>query len=307
MIDLSKRGQITIEEKQFILELLQFSILNSFSSKAQWNRPTQGAFHGGTSIRSCWGSPRYSEDLDFMVSVDERKNLDKIFSSICSSVKLHIGSVLPGSLVDCAVKTGRDEAEDIIDVLNVKWTHKNRIGKVLVKTEFYIADASALVNYETVQIRPKFANKEIFLALPVGTTLSLWADKLKAMATRPVIKWRDLHDLAALANIYDSNNRSSAYQNVISDESRIAALERTAAIYNKTLSDVLDGLKKRIDENVFAESVQYISNMSMWFAPNLYEFNVKHGVFNEHLEVARNEVERAVGMLEQHFAQGIRP
>lgn len=196
---------------------------------------------------------------------------------------------MPGSKVEFQVKRGDDASEDVMDVWLVKWGHPNRHGKALVKAEFYAADRGLLAGYAARLARPEIAGTAVSAVIPVAELVSLWADKAKAIATRPEFKWRDAHDLAFVADSLDRRGWPDA-------ERLCAALTTTAAIYSKTLDDVRDGLEGRIASGLFADRAAFAADMAKWFPAAVHADFAGRGLFDQMLARAGEEVGRAVSL-----------
>ncbi len=302
MIDLSKRDNISDDEHAKIVTVLQVAILGEFVRAEHW-RAGNVAFHGGSAIRSAYSSLRYSEDIDFMVSKRVRETLSQLATLVHGVVKSKFDTLTPGAKIGFATKSGKEGADDIIDAWQVKWSHDKRIGKVMVKVEFYVVpeDSMLLDGYQVRISELTLNGTPVSGRLPVGTAVSLWADKLKAMATRPEIKWRDVHDIAYLLGLTDVRRSDDAEQ--------MRALEVTASIYRKTLTDIRDGLKVRLDSGKLDLENEFIADMSKWFTGSVHTLNIKTGTYGQMLADTKREMERVVLALEDTLGcdGGVRP
>src|SRR3546814_16461626 len=74
--------------------------------------------------------------------------------------------------------------------------------------------------------------------IPMPELISSWADKIKAVATRPAVKWRDLFDLDFIATRWSISGRPD-------DTALLEAVETPAAIYNRTVDEVREGSEER--------------------------------------------------------------
>lgn len=153
------------------------------------------AFHGGTSLHLSWQSPRFSEDLDFLLSRDMGKKIveemPKVKEKLTSILKSHD----PGFIVDI-----KDKTKDNSRLLNfmVILSHPQYHGNVKIKAEFWQVDTEYLDKYQTKFARPVSRTDYLSVVsqpLPAATLEAAYADKLTAFATRPHLKWRDLFDL----------------------------------------------------------------------------------------------------------------
>ena len=142
-------------------------------------------FQGGTCLRLLYGGPRYSEDLDFVVS--DMQTLSGLFKKVSSSVE-RMGPLFEG-------KT---------------WMRVQKESKNLVRWKLYF---ESLEDKESSSVSIEFANYPAYtsqllpLKIPAGypstplilvkteTEEELLADKINALATRKYLKGRDIFDI----------------------------------------------------------------------------------------------------------------
>ena len=296
MLDLSKKCQLTNDERLLLATAAQVALLEELVLAGRF-RVGEAAFHGGTAIKAAWGGLRYSEDLDFMVSPPVREQLVALAERISGKVRTRFGVLTPGCVIEFGIKQGRETAEDTIDGWTIKWGHRNRIGKVTIKVDFFIASVDRLHDYEVKVSTLQMGNQKLIGALPVGNLLSLWADKLKAMATRADIKWRDVHDIAYLAD------RLAQEPQPPSKEERVHALGVTVAIYVKTLRDVRDGLSKRLDSGVLDRIEAFETDMGRWFSQQHHQANLASDSYKHMLRHTLEEMRTTVTLLDAVLAE----
>jgi len=155
----------------------------------------QLAFHGGTSLHLSWKSPRFSEDLDFLLARGSAKKIKTIMPKVLRRLK----ETLHGEDPDLKVEI-RDKTREGSRLLNflVVIEHPHFIGNVKVKAEFWQVEEDYLKAYETKFTYPSSAGdmiSRVTQPLPAATLSSAYADKITAFATRPHLKWRDIYDL----------------------------------------------------------------------------------------------------------------
>lgn len=154
----------------------------------------QIAFHGGTSLHMSWRSPRFSEDLDFLLS-KEVFDLDKITDKIKDSIQEKFISIDPNFNVEIKDKT---KNADRMPLYHIVVSHPGYIGNAMVKAEFWRVDADYLKQYPTEFKTPAPMGdfvSHISNPIPAATLETAYCDKLTAFATRPHLKWRDIYDL----------------------------------------------------------------------------------------------------------------
>jgi len=300
-MDLARRSQLSLEEHLEVAQAMQMVLLDELARNARW-KVGDAAFHGGTSISSAWSSQRWSEDLDFLLSKGQRDKLMAAAPKVASGARQRLQVVYPGCAVEFLVKPGDETKDDVMDVWTVKWSHPNRMKKVLVKLEFYSAEPGIMSAYRAVMARPGHAGGSITTTMPVGDLVSLWADKVKVIATRPGLKWRDVHDLGYISQQFD--RRGWPDQPALLD-----ALATTAAIYEKTLQDVEEGLSARLDEGCFDKVEDFTMDMGRWFPASLHADFVRKDVFKGLIARAEAEVRRALEIIPEPSAgvYGARP
>lgn len=153
----------------------------------------QIAFHGGTSLHLSWKSPRYSEDLDFLLT-RESIDLKAISNRIQRAVAEHFFSLDPGFIVEL-----RDKTKDLerMPVYQLVVSHPKFYGSVMVKAEFWRVTPEYLANYPT-QFKSPVPHGDMVSRVgpvPAATLETAYCDKLTAFSTRPYLKWRDIYDL----------------------------------------------------------------------------------------------------------------
>lgn len=176
---------------------VQFAFLESFATVTGW-LAKDVAFHGGTSLSMSWGSPRYSEDLDFLLNeglADDRGGFTNIIDKVVERVNESLSLTIPDLSVEL-----RNKTRDGSPLLNYHLvaSKPNVLNKAMVKSEFWTVNDEYLKNIETAMVYP-MQRGDIALRsvaeIPAVTMNAAIADKLTALATRPYLKWRDLFDL----------------------------------------------------------------------------------------------------------------
>ena len=154
----------------------------------------QVVFHGGTSLHLSWRSPRFSEDLDFLLAKSIH-NLDVITEKIKSAICERFLAIDPGFAVEIRDKTRNP---DRMPAYQIVVSHPGYIGNVMVKAEFWRVDQSYLEKYPTEFKTPASISdfvSHVANPVPVAMLETAYCDKLTAFATRPRLKWRDIYDL----------------------------------------------------------------------------------------------------------------
>jgi predicted nucleotidyltransferase component of viral defense system len=179
-------------------ELLQLILLQHLYARPESSRLI---FQGGTAIRWCHNSARFSEDLDFVTHLDG-PTLERLLKAVEAAVdRESIAHFGPGRLTITA-RGRRDEGK----VWRIAFEPKNMIEKIMVKmecerllvgaapaTEPRVLGMQAAVSYlitrgELLIPRPNSV-------LVVETVEEILSDKVRALLERPYLKGRDIYDI----------------------------------------------------------------------------------------------------------------
>jgi hypothetical protein len=239
-------------------------------------------------LNVAWGSPRFSEDLDFMVNRDSLDELGRYGNIIFARIKRHMEALTPGATLTFAMKPQRP-ARDRMDVWDLRWTHPMRYGTAKVKAEFYAVKPELIERYRSVDfitLPNSTATVHITAPIPVGDLVSLWGDKVKAIATRQAFKFRDAHDLGYIVTQFE-NNRPS-------DEELQTALCLSGEIYTKTPEELIVGLKHRREEGVDNRKDEFLQDMKRWFGEDAFKAMQDSELLNLYWE--RTLLEMTVGL-----------
>ena len=149
-------------------------------------------FQGGTSLYLAHGSPRISEDLNFLVN--SSLNLDSISESV---QRLLGGTELrswPPEGCNFSVSKAKDGRNPHAFVVSIGGA--NVMGSVKVKVELWqtsaISSISAVVGKVCLARGPLSGMQT---QVPTATLAEIYADKVFALAARPYLKPRDVFDL----------------------------------------------------------------------------------------------------------------
>lgn len=278
---------LTASEGVAIARVMHLLILDEIFRTTRWKSPN-AVFHGGTALAVAQHSERFSEDLDFMVDKKAYEALDASIARVAHAVEMRIAAVHPGSRVALVgPRTGE------VAHWEFRWSHPERRQVVKVKAEFFISDASLLSRYRSRNVVPVLAGVPGAIAvrtsIPVPALISSWADKIKAIATRPSMKWRDLYDLSFVANHLRPER--------IDDATRTEAILSTALLYGASVDTVLDGLVRVQESGSLEDEAAFSKDMRRWLSEETWEMNQDRGMFADMLADARDEIQRAVELL----------
>lgn len=190
----STRKHITPAQLREWAASAQLRFLDAVMQCGAW-KPHELAFHGGTSLHMSWASPRFSEDLDFLLDASYAERLPKIIKLVERRLQEQFLTEDAAFSVEIRNKT-KDDAR--LGNFHIVVSHANVIGNTMVKAEFWMVDADYLKNYPTTFRTPMIPGHvvaKVSAPIPAAELTSAYADKLTAFATRPFLKWRDLYDL----------------------------------------------------------------------------------------------------------------
>lgn len=179
-------------------ELLQLIVLQCLYSRPE---SVDLIFQGGTAIRWCHGSGRYSEDLDFVTHM-ERSKLERLIRGVEAALRreavAHFGQ---GRLAI----TSREKREAGV-VFRIIFDPQNMRGKIMVKMECERLREGGRVRTETRVLGMQAAvvylisRGELCIPRPnsvmvVETLEEILSDKIRALLEHPYLKGRDIYDV----------------------------------------------------------------------------------------------------------------
>jgi len=223
-------------------QALQVSVLEALLASRRWE-PGDLIFRGGTSLHLAHGSPRFSEDLDFLV----KSTLD--LHAIGASIQARLGRS-PWIPKDAKLTVSPSREGRNPHAFDVSIGSASIIGSVRVRVELWQAPASALLPL-AVEVRPvrllsgPAAGAQAFV--PSATLREIYVDKVFALAARPYLKARDVFDLHWLTNqagvagtlvcsLADLELRLATYPSQTPQHWLVQASARRAELPLKTLS-----------------------------------------------------------------------
>lgn len=218
-------------ERELLHHVILEPLLQTKSSKVL-------TFQGGTALRLCYGSPRFSEDLDFICGTETSSfDIAEFSSAIESSLKLQYG-------LDVSLKK---PSPDILlsakpDSMAVpKWFGKfnltpSRPDLPLQKVKIEVAPVPA---YTCSYMQPinhyvSYDFKSKLPAIRVETIDEIMADKMIALSMASYPRYRDIWDMAWIA------------QNPNYTRTSLSFLSRKACDYK--ISDISNRLESKLKE-----------------------------------------------------------
>jgi hypothetical protein len=292
LLDLHARAGLTDPERWLIASDLHVILLDEIFIATKWTR-RESVFHGGTALHLACDSPRLSEDLDFMVIEPGLAVLAAAAHRIFDRVRMRILTTTPGAALAVRVKD-RGPGPDRLVTWDVRWHHPNRIGKVQVKLEFYAVAQEALAGYGShAELRlPGLGSVRLTVEIPVPNLAAFWGDKVKAFATRPDVKWRDIYDLGFISRQFEVTGRPSSAE-------LSKSLRASARIYSKETDEIASSLGVRLRDGTFDRTREFVDNMANWFAAETFSSFCRSGTLLDMFSRARSEIELALALLKR--------
>lgn len=188
------------EEFVAITEAAQLTVLGGLINARRW-ASGELKFQGGTSLRLIYGSPRFSEDLDFVLA--NARGLTRIVNAAA----VYVRSVLCAQYPDIAVKVkARDENAKTTGARNPRafmltLSSPQWMQAIKIKLEFWRANHDSVKSYQSAPLTANIPGRS-----PIGVAVvpviaetavldEILVDKLHALGDRNYTKWRDVFDL----------------------------------------------------------------------------------------------------------------
>lgn len=185
-----KKRTLTTLEQFDLRQTLHVATIEALINSRRW-KPGDLVFHGGTSLHLVHGSPRLSEDLDFMVG----STVD--LAMIGKSVQARLaGAAWVPKGTELTVDKIKDQ--DKMHSFVVSIAAADLMTPVRVKIEMWRTPDSSLSKIQS-KVSPvtlaqgPVAGMQAFV--PAADRAEIYADKVLAMGSRAYIKGRDVFDL----------------------------------------------------------------------------------------------------------------
>ena len=260
-----KPKQLGNDDKIYISRMMQIFSLEALARGAS-PTPEMLVFHGGTGVSLIHESPRWSEDLDFMATPVMAGKLLKVRESIERDLRLKMSAMVPGSKITLQDKTpdffANPEIGNVARWL-LRWEHPSFVGAIKIKLEFYLCPEERLSAYGSLQAFPSAPECRSSVDLPAAQLVSVWADKIVAMASRHMLKYRDLHDLGYISPLLDGLS--------LTEDDRDRALSASMGIYGRTAASIVEGLNRPLVAEGIADRVAWEADMQKWFAGKSFD------------------------------------
>ena len=184
------KRQLTATEAFDLRQALHVATLDALMASRRWE-PGDLVFQGGTSLHLAHGSPRFSEDLDFLVNATLK--LESISAAIKTRLEGTHWFPADTNLTVSKSKDGRNPHAFVVTIGG-----PDVIGAVRVKVELWQTNKATLSAIKAVVAPVKLARGPaagMQAFVPTADLPEIYADKVFALAARPYLKPRDVFDL----------------------------------------------------------------------------------------------------------------
>lgn len=291
---LRKTGALTFSERVGVSTLMHQIMLDEIGRGIVW-RPGQVALQGGAALYYGFDSPRISNDLNLVLAEAHLGRVSLSGKTVLGRASRRIVAAIGGKAeYSTGVSPSRvDDGSDEQTVFNLSWHHPKRRGTVTIKAEFHPAPAEAVAAYKQtpVMMRMTMTPESGSAPLLVGNNISLWADKVVAIATRNEMKWRDIFDLGYLTTLQGIAQAGP--------EDRLAAIITAAGIHRLEMKTVNVGLKERALEIADRDlaKAEYLADLRRWFLPEALDGMQNSGLLEHCFNLGAEAIEDAMAII----------
>lgn len=183
---MAKKRALGIAEQNELRRVLQSATLAALTNSRRWE-PGELAFQGGTSLHLAHGSPRFSEDLDFMVRGG--LSLDGLAKEVQRRIQLPPNVAPDLSVSVSPSKDGKNPHSFVVTL-----SGPDVIGSAKVKIELWQTDGEVLKRLQVV-VSTISSPAGFPSYVPTITLDEILADKVYALGARARLKERDIFDL----------------------------------------------------------------------------------------------------------------
>ena len=188
-----KKIPIGPAEHASIAAAMQILALSAITRAKVW-APGELAIQGGTALHLAYGSPRYSEDLAFIIKSDA--GLDRIARATATHIQGGLSAPYPGAVVSVKVcnEAGMPPRNPRMYTFTMS-PPLDRLGSVKVRLDFRVTDDAghyltepknaAIPGTSRLDIRLEQARNFNAVVL-TGTQSEILIDKIHAMACRAI-------------------------------------------------------------------------------------------------------------------------
>lgn len=288
-----KATAYTATESREITEFLHLNIIERLLQESFWVYKDI-VFQGGTSLHLAWRSPRFSEDLDFLLSEDREKEIVKILSRTAKKLSADVKTKYGG---DLELKQ-KGERNGLL-TFNFKYSHPEKRGKVFVKTEFLKTNQENINRYESVakDMDSDYLEVSIKPYATVSSLPMLYADKVLAIVQRPYLKPRDYFDLWWIRKSADLPAHTTWKDDFLDK------LEVNFSIYKTDGKNFVYDLGNKIqaDQSKFLDSQQLSNDLKNWLPRKTFQVLMSNNAFKDIEKFVKTELISIHETLEEYY------
>lgn len=196
-----------------LTELAQAAVVAGLIGARRW-APGQLKFQGGTSLHLVYGSPRFSEDLDFVTATP--KGLQAAVRAASSYAKAALAREFPALHVALKVRDQEGiPAPRNPRLFTLTLSEPDWYESLKVKVEFYIVPEAVSHGYVSanqtiIPLRPRLRVDLPNVMIETAALEEILCDKIHALGDRARIKERDIFDLWWICNQQGSTSKDVA-------------------------------------------------------------------------------------------------
>ena len=290
----------TESEKRALTEYIHLNLVENIIQHKAWVCKNI-VFHGGTSLHLAWRSPRFSEDVDFLVDEEKEDELVSVIKNAAKRLDADM-KVKYGGHIELKEKKGPGSGSPML-VYSIKYSHPEKRGKIHVKAEFMKTTKYKLDLYDSVAKDMDSSDFDLPVKpfATVGTLKMLYIDKILAVAARPYLKTRDFFDLWWIRQ----SNSLPGHQNWLNEF--LDKLEFDCSIYDIAMEDIQNKLARFVEHTDFLTLKEQLqADLENWLPNNLYQMFKNNDTFEEMVHFAEQELQSVQDTLNnQKFSPGM--
>ena len=301
-----RRTELTSAMRNSISQVMQYALLDEILGAQSW-QASDLVFQGGTSIHLVWNSPRYSEDLDFMISTERCGQIERVMERAAKGVCSRILLTMPDSEIHLKKPRADKDAAEPGSLLKYElvWSDISVMGSVRVKAEFYTVRPEHLDAYKRKSLRHNpdamtaavrdmgmdINEMTVRSAIPAALPESIYGDKLVAIARRTYLKPRDFFDLWWLHTQLGTDVPTAGLYDTV---------RRSANCYDCTDADLVEGLQRIMQQPPSLADILE-ENLAAFLPPALHRRMSEQGKFGAMYRHAMTECERLCDVMAVHI------
>ena len=234
-----------------IQKLLQILVLTAMAETNFW-RDGIVSFQGGSSLNLVWGSPRFSQDLDFLTSASPASQHEAM-----TRVIRRASDLLHGFRDGELEYSSKLDAESGLSRFTIKFSKDGFRSKVRLKVEFFTVPGNLLdetrLNFQELPPTTEKYEK-LRPVVPASSPEALLIDKYVALVYREPMRLADLFDIWWL------RTSGKIVTDLLSPSQTLEMLRNTTGAYGRDLknfavtlvSKTIPEVERKTAEDIFA-------------------------------------------------------